>query len=286
VIDDHLISPWPHEVVDALDGFRQGDLVKDPPMFYWGDARFPLWQPTAEETEAGVADVVLLEEGSLDYAIITTQTCDLREQRTQKKPWFSVAPVYEFAEDSHGLWPLIEAGRVTYLTRVSGLEGSWVADTRIEMPVEKSWLVGKTSIAGFAGQDEYLTFAERLADARRRPAIADAIYQKVLRPLRDALKKLPTADAAALLGPVWEFRLAVSGDRTSPDAVQLVVLTLGPCPSPILEWFESWWDEARLSADSALVLLRPRFEDADSAGLSVSEYQTLIPLPFADISPE
>src|SRR5947209_2051010 len=103
VISDHVVRPWPQEVADALNAYRQGDLLERPPFFYWGEGRYPLWRPTADELAVGEDDVVVIEDEAFAYGIITTQTCDLRGPGSLTKPWLMIAPVYDIDGDPNGI---------------------------------------------------------------------------------------------------------------------------------------------------------------------------------------
>lgn len=287
LIDAGLLKPWPDDVVASLKTFRQGDLVKEPPFFYFGVPRRALWVLSEPESpDDADPDVFIADERFVPWGVITTQTCDLQEEGRPKKPWFAVAPVYKLLPDDTGLENLIRLERVTYLFHMSGLEpGFWVADTRIEFPIEKAWLVGRTPTPGFKTGMEYRAFAERLASNRRRPALIDTIYTDVIKPLRNRLEKMSVDEVAELRDPVDELLLDLAGDWTNPETVQLVILTDGPCPNAVKEWFEQWWDEAASGA-TKLNLLRPRFESSALGGLPVREYRRMIPLPFSDLSPD
>src|SRR5689334_4241487 len=66
VINDHILSR-PQAVTDALDTYKQGDLVEGPPFFYWGDGRHPLWRATENALEEDEDDVVVLDQQPLAY---------------------------------------------------------------------------------------------------------------------------------------------------------------------------------------------------------------------------
>lgn len=253
MISDSLNAPWPPEVVQGLAAYRQGDLIERPPFFYWGDGRHPLWRPTGADLAADEDDVVVIEDDAFTHGIITTQTCDLRGLGSLKKPWAMVAPVYHLEGDPNGIRAQIERGAVAYLTRVTAIENDFaVADTRIEFPVEKGYLVGRTPQRGFRTEDEALQFADKLAECRRRPALANDIYELLLVPLKERLANAQPDEQQQLLENLWEIRLRIEGDRTEPIAVQLVVFTSGPATAEQREWFEDSWDASRLAAADRL----------------------------------
>lgn len=287
MINDHLLRPWPDEVAAALDEFRQGDLIERPPFFYWGVGNYPLWRPTSEELSDEEDDVVILDDDGFTHGIITTQTCDLRGPGSSTKPWLMLSPVYGIEGDPNGIRSLVDRGLVTYLSRVTGLEDRYaVADTRLEFPLEKGYLVGRQPLRGFRTEEEYLRFAEKLAENKRRPALASSIYECVLAPLRERARATSADEIDRVFEHLWELRLRVEGDRVDPIAVQLVVFSSAPPSDDLRAWFDEWWDEARVAAEDRLALLRPDFRDASRRSVSPIEYQGMIPLPLRDLSPE
>lgn len=94
MIDRGLPDPWPEAVRDAASRFEQGDLVRDPPFFYWANTAHPVWDVTVDVAARGEQDpLIALDPGDgPPLGIITTQTCDL-DEAVPKKPWFHVAPV-------------------------------------------------------------------------------------------------------------------------------------------------------------------------------------------------
>jgi hypothetical protein len=101
VIDEGLEQPWPEPVPPAVEPFLQGHLIAQPPLFYAADLRHPIWRTTrliADETpevDRGEDFVDLALEDRPPYGIITTQSCDLSEERPDpRQPWLAVAAVY------------------------------------------------------------------------------------------------------------------------------------------------------------------------------------------------
>lgn len=169
MIDDGLEYPWPEPVRLAVERFLQGHLIAQPPLFYAADLRHPIWRTTrliAEETpETGRGEefIDLAPEDRPPYGVITTQSCDLSEERPNpRQPWLAVAPVYTVSSDS----PLRDRDYLFELAPPD-LDGEvWLADARIEIPLEKSMLVGREPIEAFPDELGYIAFANFLA--RRR----------------------------------------------------------------------------------------------------------------------
>jgi hypothetical protein len=138
VIDEGLEQPWSQPVRAAVEPFLQGHLIARPPPFYAADLRHPVWRTTRlaadelTETDRGEDLVDLAAEDRPPYGIITTQSCDLAEERPEpQQPWLTVAPVYPLVPDS----PLLGRDYI-YELAPPGIAGEvWVADLRIEMPL-------------------------------------------------------------------------------------------------------------------------------------------------------
>lgn len=163
MIDDALPATWPAEVVAAARRFKQGDLVERPPFFYHRVDALRVWKARVED-EDGEGLVELTDEQRPPYGLITTQTCDLFEDTPRpRQPWFSVAPAYDYSPYlKQGQEKQIKRGRFRYLVHLSSPrlpDGLWVADLRLEVPVEKSWLVGREPLDGFDSVAERLVLA-------------------------------------------------------------------------------------------------------------------------------
>jgi hypothetical protein len=230
VIDDLLPSQWPQPVLDAVRQFRQGNIVDRPPFFYLRRNKHPLWMVQLEPEEPMPEESLVDLEPSdrPPYGLITTQTCDLYEEGDHpRQPWFAVAPVYDYKPKlKSGQLEQIRRGQVGHLVLLTAEwfgQGAWVADLRVEVPLEKGWLVGREPHAAFASQTEYKTLAARLAMRRGRPALSGPLTQQIVMPLR------------AWLGDkgrwhrdeVESLRLLAAGDPATSLVACLVVVAAG-----------------------------------------------------------
>jgi hypothetical protein len=166
---------WPEGVLDSLRVWEQGDLAASPPFFYFADPQRAVWQGTRQYTETSVEpEVILPDEGLCPrYGMVTTQTCDIAEEESRRplRPWVQIAPVYEVTD-----WKRkkLEGGKgPRYWLLVPELEGKhpYVADLRIEVPVEKGWLADQERVVGFADEESKQMVGQRLL-LRGRPAFA------------------------------------------------------------------------------------------------------------------
>ncbi|HEY1714605.1 MAG TPA: hypothetical protein VGG07_17020 [Solirubrobacteraceae bacterium] len=274
MIDEGLEHPWPAPVPPAVEPFLQGHLIVQPPLFYVADLKHPIWGTTRliadamPEADQGEDFVDLALEDRPPYGIITTQSCDLSEERPKpRQPWLAVAPVYRVSDDS----PVRDRDYVFELAPPE-LDGEiWVADLRIEMPLEKGLLVGRAPIDAFPDEDGYIAFGNFLARRRGRPALASVFHEVVsvttrrLKEERNAQRTL----ARRARQNVYKLMCAIEdGTRLEPVAAKLYVLTDGPPTKDARAWFDLWWTQARVVAERhGLQLLPTGWLDASNVDL-------------------
>lgn len=291
MIDPRINSPWPEEVLRAIRQFRQGHLVDRPPFMYVGSRDHRLWRselPAQGDDEATDEFWFDLEfEDRPPYGLITTQTCDVFEDRpTQRQPWIAVAPVYDAAPIlDQGQRGHLDRGRIGHLVRLTSPalpDGVWVCDLRIEVPVEKGWLVGREPIEAFAAEGEYQQLALRLAHRKDRPAVATAVLDTVVRPLRSWLEGRGRRWTASI-DSSW---LEVSGTPFEPTAARLLVLgDSAAVPAEAQAELNDWWAEAASNASGrGLGLLPNHYATLDE--LSARRYAESVRLDFDYLSPE
>jgi hypothetical protein len=286
VIDEGLTDAWPPEVLEALVLFKQGHLVERPPLFYAGSPAHGIWDLTRQSGDHHLDEDLLELADDLrpEFGLITTQTCDIAEEGRPDHPWFQVVPVYRVDSASDVERRLLEDHRRSHLVLLKPPnlgEGIWVADLRVEVPLEKSWLVGRSPIESFTTEDDYQVLAERLAAKRDRPALATPIVNTVIRPLANWLRgKAGTKEAAK----VDQLRLSIGPSRLHPERASLLVLTNDdPLSAPDRAPWDKWWDRTRpRAAAEGIDLLANQYESYDS--LSARAYRNAVPLDFGYLS--
>ena len=164
---------WPNGVLQRLRAFSQGDVIRTPPLFYFADPRRAIWSETQRYlADSDGPEVVLAEELSPPYGLITSQTCDIAEEDSPRplKPWVQVAPIFALRGNSgykkhlrKGAGPAI----YIYLPNLPG-EEFWVADLRIEVPVEKGWLAYQERLDGFGSEEAQSIVGQRVGWLRER----------------------------------------------------------------------------------------------------------------------
>jgi hypothetical protein len=274
VIDDRIQEPWPDDVFDALRRFRLGHLIEDPPLSFEGFAAIPLWSPGNGDRPADNGPV---EVPGCPYAIITTQTCNIAERPPKGAwPWIQVSPVYRLA-DEEAIGDRIYLHRLTAATLPAGV---WVADLRLEVPLEKSHLVGRDPIDGFANEDDEIVFGEMLGRQRDRAALHDVVNDVLYGRWRK--KRANNKSRARRLFENLHMvgMLIQQGTRLEPIAVELHFVGAGkPISEEDREWLEAWWDKASEEAQDSTPALN-LFPNVyhDGSAMDITVYDDLIPL--------
>lgn len=280
MIDSYHRRPWPDKVLEALGRFKQGDVMEKPAFFYAIATGGRIWGPDEEDEEepddpddrSQVAE--WHAEDSPQFGIITTQTCDILEQGEPAQPWVQISPVYRLEEDdsAENQERLLSKAYIVELNGPDLPDGRWVADLRIELPVEKSVLAGMKPIAGFATEDEADDFGRRLGVRRARPALADELVRNVTR-LIGRRKTNNKPRSAAVWAELYKLGLQIEeGTRFKPLAVRLHVITAEEPSELVREWFAAWEDAARAKAQAVGITLHTtRHHDARSMDVILAD---------------
>lgn len=250
MLDLGLPESWPNEVIRDLPRFKQGHVLPVAPLFYSADLSHPIWSLSHRAREAGLGEGVVLLEALPEHqmyrhVIITSNTCDLAEESPNPEiPWLQVAPVYRVDPSDN----VIHRGYVKVVTGLSSDTGVYIADLRLELPLEKSRLVGLDPIEGFPSENEYLEFAELLGRRRQRAVLANVVHEVVRSSLRDKKRRSASRWKRAK-AQISKVMLHIDeGSREQPRVVQLVIVSPLSLDGAAHEWFEQWWDAARLDA--------------------------------------
>lgn len=268
---------WPEGSLDALRVWEQGDIVGRPPFFYYADPSRPVWEETRAYTESSSAPELILpgEDACPAFGMITTQTCDIAEEDAHRplRPWVQVAPVYQVTT-----WKRKKLERRTplYWVLVPDLPGDdpWVADLRIEVPVEKGWLSQQERIEGFGDEARKRAIGEALARVRGRPAFSRPINRLInaVWTLLASEADQPevcerTAETVEVVGLFLDSYLA-------PTRAQLIVLTNLALDAEAVEFLRQWNDEqAEILAENGVAL--QALDSRQMGGVSADEYRRL-----------
>lgn len=263
----------------------QGHLVENPPLFYAADLRAGVWAPTRDtaaaipESQRGEEILEVAREARPPFGILTTQSCDVAEERpTPRMPWVMVAPVYRVDKGSS----LLQRDEV-YSLDPPEVDGEvWIADLRIEVPLEKSTLLGRSPDA-FSSEDEYIQFGKHLARRLGRPALA-GVFHEILGVTTDRIKKSSPErkrQAKRVGQAVYKLLLSIEDSRLRPTAAKLHVVVQGEPDPDTRDWFDAWWNEARIVAEAHGLELQPtRWLDAGSIDLELHDQLVEIRSPL------
>lgn len=244
MIDGPDSIQWPEGLRGRLAQFRQGSLVRRPPRAYHADTTRGVWIASRLASQPGSDELIeLAEEDRPRFGMIVTPTCDIEGPGAHRKPWVQVAPVYELAETDPRLGQ-VRSWSVTYLVPVTALGPRWVADLRIEMPVEKSWLAGSTHQEAFVEVQDYVQLGEYLANQRGRPGLGDHVYEELLNVLRARLAELGRRRADLydeFATNVTHVAVDVRGDVLAPEVVQVIFVSALALSEDLNTELEDWW---------------------------------------------
>ncbi len=240
---------WPPEVLDAAALFTCGDVVEDPPYFYVANPAHAVMELTKryDDGNSSTSEIVDASDIASPFGVITSQTCDIGEIDFPRpsKPFLAVSPVFDGTGilDAQTL-SLLKKGRQVqaflHLPALSEIRpGVWIADFRIELPVEKSWLVGRTPIKGFDSEEEARRVPIAVAEVRKRPAWSEDVTDAVGRVLDLELRDVKKSNRDLYVALVSEIREvgARSDSMLEPSWVQLAAFHEGD----ISQESEAWW---------------------------------------------
>jgi hypothetical protein len=278
---------WPEGVLEAVAHFVQGDVLRCPPLVYHGDPSRPVFQMTSmyAEEQSEPMPMTITGRSAPRWAIVTSGTCDVAEDDMDppRCPTVQISPVIDMSGIDPGDLKLIREGRFNYLIHLPALseeeEGFWVADLRIEYPVEKGWLAGQPRVPGFHTEREQEKVGRAIAHLRGRPAMARSFLEHVVAPLREHLTILRQSNrslANRIDDEIREWGVQVDS-RLDPKSVEIILLTEGQEASAgVKEWWRLTVDTLRSRPEAlgaGMTILGPRFERLDV--LPVSEYRRL-----------
>jgi hypothetical protein len=250
-------------------------------------------KPPQQQTTSGPEPIEAQGAIRPKYGLITSQTCDIAEDenpRRPKKPWVQIAPVFDASGHISGTrqreW--VMGGRFVYLIHLPALpNGLWVADLRIEVPVEKGWLAGQERVDGFGDEVAQREVARRLSWIRCRPAFGRRFVTEVQIPLTKFLEDLEKNDEELFTQVVLQVeQVGVLLDSLlDPRRAQLVLLTSAAFTENVRGAFEGWWTERYATATAEGLELAPLdFRHLDD--MKASEYLKLVILPLGGFTPE
>jgi hypothetical protein len=221
-------------------------------VLFAGSSVRVLWKAEVEQLGGSIGGdlYAAIEKGApLHRAMILTQGCDI----VKPHPWISVAPVYDAAGRlTSNQIENVRRGQTLHLLamlppwRKPGEQ--WVADFRLEMPVEKTALLGKEPIAAFENPENYLLVSQRLGYLKDRPAVAIPCLELVAQPFFNWLR-----DHQSLADAVLEVRITQDHD-THPTATRLHVILNETEPLDSASWANVYSEIYPIAAAAGLKL--------------------------------
>jgi len=223
--------PWGDGYQEQFNRFRQGHIIEGVPLVYLGSATHPLWAVESEVLRDGFGRELQtsMEKGlPLRHAMITTQGCDILKPT---HTWIGVTPVYDAAEYfDRGKIGQIGAGQILYLLAIAPpwatSDQKWVADLRIEIPLEKTVLLGREPLEAYANDADYVRVPQRLAFLRQRPDVANACLDYVSQPLFDWVRQQDERERERMWATVDHVRIW-QDSYESPTKAQLILVVHG-----------------------------------------------------------
>lgn len=297
---DGLLPEWTVEMVEALDAWQQGDLLRGSPLFWLApagaDPVIGLGESTGQDRADGDSPPAAREEGAgaegsplaLDagtedggWFAITSQTCDVAAAGPGgRHPVVSVSPVYRMPNGtSPDRLTRIAQGAVVDLVRVTAPpgDGFYVVDLRVSLPVSKGLLLERSPIAAWLDEEDRLDFAEAVARKARRPALADVISKDMVDSLNTYI------GTTSKQSPEWrekvsQVRLRISGgSRLRPTSVSLVVCCDAKLTVEERSLWRSWQKQGkRLLAQAGIALEPQLIQTMDE--LTARLYKDSVPL--------
>lgn len=285
---------WPQEVLQAAASFVCGDVVRNPPYFYFANPAYAVLERTKRYTE-GSDRPELIDASRLaaPFGVITTQTCDVGEIDfpIPSKPFIQVSPVFDGSSLDGSLRSLLRKGKpVQAFLHLPGLaevqEGFWVADFRLEMPIEKSWLVGRNPIRGFASEEEARIVPKVIGQLRNRPAWADSVNESVGSTLTNALTELKSGNRelyTSVCSAIDEIGVK-SDSMLNPQWIEVMAFSHESLSAEVQEWWENTGDRIRESAAGQGLHVQS-VETSNLDSLPVSRYRKYITANLSRHSP-
>lgn len=287
MIPRKLANASDEKIRTAAKQFRQGHLIELPPLFYGANLEAPVWDLATAVASEGFDDpfavVEIHDDDRPPYGIITTQSCDI--WRVDQQPWLQISPVFPLEDDE-----ILSAGEFIVELDPPDVDGRWYADLRLEMPLEKGMLLGRSPIESWPDEDRSLRFADVLARRRGRPAL-HSVFHVILNEVMGSMKRESNAMRKKLRRVrkrVYGVRLAIEdGTRIEPVAAKLYVLTKGDPGAEenaeVHEWFEAWWDIASAKAEEEGLRLLPTGW-MDSANVDLELYDDLVDVEARELA--
>lgn len=279
---------WPADVVASMRRFRQGHVFEWKSFAYGTAFAHAVLTTTSAATATVDRTGYVKVDDAWPLVIITSQTCDIVEdgKRLPRIPWISVAPVYDILPSLRkGQANQIRANGFGHLVPLTNARFAnddrtlWVADLRLEFPLEKAVLVNQSPIDAFAAEEQYAYYAEKLASRRSRPAIDSRVRRFIIAPLGKAIEcgaiqHDSILEVRIFCGPAWDH----------VERAELLIVVRDSADIETIEAeFDKWQDDVLSQLlPSDLTLLRTKIEGFST--FSFAQYRRSASVDFSEVS--
>jgi hypothetical protein len=156
-------------------------------------------------------------------------------------------------------------------------EAAYVADLRLEVPLEKTILVGKRPIDGFPDEAGYIDFSRRLGRRKERPAVSSELVNAMAKTLKR--RKSNSSGVKRLMrDEIHSVRLAIDeGTRLDPPVARVHFIGTNEITEAAREKLDAWWQEAYNEAKASGIDLLPN-EYHDGTRMDIELYERTIKL--------
>ena len=284
-IDNLVPDPWPGDIVEVLDRWRQGHLLEQGALIWLAEGGMTdlVTGVPAGGTKGKWRAQQSDSNSSPKYVAIVSQTCDVAATGPgARHPTVQVCPARCIDGASPEKIKAIKRHEVVeyvYLTQFLK-EQHWVIDLRMSLPLSKFTLVGRKPIVGFASEIDEIALAQHLASKFERIALHDHISTGMVGRLREHLRT--NKSNTEWWEKVEQVRLVVDGNRLAPVGLQMIVVE----ESPLDRREKKIWRDWRKAEAKRLDKLDIKFEPvrfADLGTLSVREYRDSVPVPLPSL---
>ena len=253
MVDFGQSADWTPALYDRLNSLKQGSIIEEINFAFLPDVEHPLWLGGREITEENSQGkkLAFVSESEITKGMLITQACDLVKN---DNPWATIIPVYDLTNRltanqlrNHSTNPKHHFQKLSAEWTTSG---NWVADFRLEFPIEKTLLLEMNISEAFAHERDYAVLAEKLADRRRRPAIEKDVIDYFIEPFFTKLDgRLLEIDPAALAA-IDHFRIQQKMNDDGSFTVNVYVLSKSPLREDSKSILDSIVNDMRMDCES------------------------------------
>jgi hypothetical protein len=272
-----VVHEWSAEQQASLERWKQSDLLPCPTLSW-----------TSADGLEGEVGPTHGWESPAQYAVILSQTCDcVASGPGERHPFVQVSPAIDVTGINDQKWQSLVKGEMSdrFALAPVGLEGRWVADLRVSVPLRKEFLLDHNPVAGFGDERGALRFAEHLADKARRPALHSFLSDVMTPEIEKEVSRALKSQDSGWCDKVSEICFLIRGSRLAPTGVQLLILTDDPVtPNERKRWVALSDAFKTRGKAKGIEVRRPKV--ATVVECSAAVYRPSVPLRIRALGPE